>query len=81
MTKKVYTLTEFQELDLSMQLELIYEHGVFVGKRHEDDREILLYQLGGYYIELYYLEYRKTIDRVVSTSDPSILDPYLDQIR
>ena len=81
MTKKVYTLAEFQELELSMQLELIYEHGAFVGKRQEGDREILLYQLGGYYIELYYLEYRKTIDRMLSTSDPSVLDPYLDQIR
>jgi hypothetical protein len=80
MTKKALSLTEFMDLPQELQFEMLHKHGVYVGKRKADKQTIVLFQLHGFYVEVYYKQYRKIIDRIVTTDSTNILQPYLDQI-
>lgn len=80
MTKKALSLTEFMDLPQELQFEMLHKHGVYVGKRKADKQTIVLFQLHGFYVEVYYKQYRKIIDRIVTTDSTDILQPYLDQI-
>lgn len=80
MTRKALSLREFTELPEELQLEVLHKHGVYVGKRKVSGQFIILFQLHGFYVELYYSEYRKSVDRIMTSNHPEILHPYLDQI-
>ena len=80
MTKKALSLTEFLDLPQELQFEVLHKHGVYVGKRKTNKQTIVLFQLHGFYVEVYYRQYRKLIDRIVTSDSPEILQPYLDQI-
>ena len=80
MTKKGLDLSEFLQLDEKRQLQILHRHGVYVGKRKEGDQTIVLFQLHSFYVEIYYRQYRKTIEKMVSSNHTEILQPYLDQI-
>ena len=81
MTKKVLSLSEFTALTLPEQLDVLQQEGAYVGKRSEGEQDRILYQLGSYYVEIRYAEYRKTIASIEVSADLAILQPYLDQIR
>ena len=74
------TLIEFRLLSESDQQEAIYKHGTYIGKRKHGRFPVLLYQLDSFYIEIYYICYRKTIDHMYSFSSTALIDPYLPQI-
>jgi hypothetical protein len=80
MTKKALSLTEFIDLPQELQFEVLHKHGVYVGKRKADKQTIVLFQLHGFYVEVYYRQYRKIIDHVITSDNADILQPYLDQI-
>ena len=80
MTKKALSLTEFIDLPQELQFEALHKHGVYVGKRKVDKQTIVLFQLHGFYVEVYYRQYRKIIDHIVTVDSTDILQPYLDQI-
>jgi hypothetical protein len=80
MTKKALSLTEFMDLPQELQFEVLHKHGVYVGKRKVNDQTVVLFQLHGFYVEVYYKQYRKIIDRIVTSDHTEILQPYLDQI-
>ena len=80
MTKKALSLSEFIDLPQELQLEILHKHGVYVGKRKINRQTIVLFQLHGFYVEVHYKQYRKTIDRLVTSADTEILQPYLEQI-
>jgi hypothetical protein len=80
MTKKALSLTEFIDLPQELQFEVLHKHGVYVGKRKVNRQTIVLFQLHGFYVEVYYKQYRKIIDHIVTSDSPEILQPYLDQI-
>jgi hypothetical protein len=80
MTKKVLSLTEFKDLPRSVQFEVLHKHGVYVGKRKIDKQTVVLFQLHGFYVEVYYKQYRKVIDRLAISDSTEILQPYLDQV-
>ena len=80
MTKKALSLTEFIALQQELQFETLHKHGVYVGKRKEGKQQVLLFQLHGFYVEVYYEKYRKNIDYIVTTANTDILQPYLQQI-
>lgn len=80
MTKKALSLSEFIDLPQPLQFEMLHKHGVYVGKRKINRQTIVLFQLHGFYVEVYYKQYRKTIDRLVTSADTDILQPYLEQI-
>lgn len=71
---------EFSLLSESEQVALLYEEGIYLGKRREKRRVVLLYQLDGFYVEIYYSSYRRLIHMMYANDTTDILDPYLDQI-
>lgn len=80
MTKKALSLVEFMELPQELQFEVLHKHGVYVGKRKIDKQSVVLFQLHGFYVEVYYKQYRKIIDHLITSESTDILQPYLEQI-
>lgn len=80
MTKKALSLIQFMDLPQELQFEALHKNGVYVGKRKNNEQSIVLFQLHGFYVEVYYKHYRKEIDRLITSDTTEILQPYLDQI-
>ncbi len=80
MTKKAISLAEFMDLPEELQFEVLHKHGVYVGKRRLGEHVVVLFQLNGFYVEVFYKQYRKTIDHLITSDTTEILQPYLDQI-
>ncbi len=80
MTKKVLGLEEYNELTEQEQMQLLHNDGVYVGKRKIGRQTAVLFQLYGFYIEVYYKQYRKQIDHTVTTDSADILQPYINQV-
>ena len=74
------TLFDFQLLDNSEKMDLLYEQGVYIGKRKETDQSILLYQVESFYVEVFYKKHRRFVSRLHCFSSTALLDPYLEQI-
>ena len=74
------TLYEFRMLSDSEQIDLLYMEGVYIGKRKQDNSIIVLYQLDGFYIEIFYRKYRSVITHVYCFTSTMLLNAYLDQI-
>ena len=81
MTKKAIGLADFEKLSLKEQLDLLYTDGVHIGKRLVDGQPVILYQLNGFYAEVYFIAYRREVDKIIISNDIDIVHPYLDQIR
>ena len=80
MTKKALLLTEFINLPQELQFETLHQHAVYVGKRKKGQQPVVLFQLHSFYVEVYYEQYRKIIDHIITTDSADILQPYLEQI-
>lgn len=74
------TLYEFRLLENSEQTALLHEWGVFIGKRKEEQKTIVLYQLFGFYVEVYYRKYRYYISHLHCFTTTHQLAPYLQQV-
>ncbi len=51
-----------------------------MGKRNDHELIILLYQLEGFYVEVFYRSYRRYIERIKVCESTNILEPYLGEI-
>jgi hypothetical protein len=80
MTKKVLRLNDFLELSEKEQFDLLHTDGVHVGKRKIEKQTVILFQLYGFYVEVFYRQYRKVVDHVRTSESTDILQPYLHQI-
>lgn len=74
------TTINLSHLTISDQLELLYLEGIYLSKRKTDTQTVLLYQFRTVYVEIFYLEYRKHVSRIIYTEDLAVLDPYLGDI-
>lgn len=74
------TLREFSLLPDREKITLLYEQGVYIGKRKCGHAIVLLYQLEGFYAEVYYRQYRRVVEGIRCFADTVRLDPYLAQI-
>jgi len=74
------TLYDFGVLDERARVNLVYQEGVYLGKRKEDGATLVLYQLHGFYVEICYHKYRYHIRRIRAFASTFLLDPYLDDI-
>jgi hypothetical protein len=74
------TLFEFRLLSYPEQIELLYEEGIYIGKRKENGQTLILIQLSSFYIEISYSLYRVKIEGMTCTELTAILDPYLEQV-
>jgi hypothetical protein len=72
---------EFLQLNETEQVELLWYNGEQIGRRKEDDYLVLLYQVEGFYVEVFYHRKERVIKRYLSfdCSDRR-LDTYLEKI-
>ena len=75
------TLYEFNRLDETEQHEAVWNDGVMVGDRMEDEHKIILYQLFSFYVELYYHVEFNVLRRLRSFSSTECLDAYIDHFK
>ena len=74
------TLQDFQLLPEARQIDELYQSAVYLGKRKQAFSIILLYQLEGFYVEVYYRKYRSHVKYLHCFESTELLDPYLEQI-
>ena len=70
---------DFQLLPEQDQIEILYQFGVYIGK-HKQPFYIFLYQLEGFYVEVFYRKYRSHVKHLHCFESTEFLDPYLEQI-
>lgn len=73
-------LSDFRLLEDSVQADLVYEKGCYLGKRRAGICIILLYQVDSFYVEIFYIRYRRFIQQILCFQSTQFLDPYLEQI-
>jgi hypothetical protein len=74
------TLSEYNFLDQAEQFEVLYNYGVHISDRADDDYCIILFQLDNFYIELYFHLELNSLKKFVSFSNVNFIEPYLEQI-
>jgi hypothetical protein len=75
------TLVEFKELTVYDKIQVLYHHGTYIGKQRTWQKTVLLYQLEGFYVEIFYRKHRQYIDHFHCFTSTKHLDPYLEQIK
>ena len=71
---------DFQLLPEQEQIDILYQYGVYIGKRKEGFSIILLYQFESFYVEVFYRKYRSHVKQLHCFESTELLDPYLEQI-
>jgi hypothetical protein len=74
------TLFDFQLLPEGEKLGVLYEEGVYIGKRKAGKLAALMFQLDSFYVEVFYRHYRRHVERIRCSSCTAFLEPYLEQI-
>lgn len=74
------TLCEFLNLPEGEKAALLHDEGVYIGKRKLGTLTVLLFQLDGFYAEVYYRQYRRVIECIRPFAGTERLDPYLAEI-
>jgi len=73
------TLYQFNQLDEMEQAEAVWS-GTHIADRQDKEHNILLYQIDGFYVEVYYHREYNVIRKLRSFSSVTQLEPYLNQI-
>lgn len=74
------TLYQFLQLDEAEQAEAIWE-AAFIADREDKEHKILLYQIDGFYVEVYYHKEHNAVRRYRPFSSTDQLEPYLEKIQ
>ena len=74
------TIEEFVKENDKEKMDLLQHEGAYIGKRIIGDRSAILFQLGSFYVEVIYRDYRKDIEEVNVSENLDLLKPYLDQV-
>jgi hypothetical protein len=74
------TTYEFSLLNIRDQVDLLYQDGVYAGKRKVGTTVATLYQLDGFYVEVFFLKYRCQVERLCAFNSTFFLTPYLQEI-
>jgi hypothetical protein len=62
------------------QANVVWSKGVHLGERYNPEHKILLYQIEGFYVEVFYNPVSNAIKRLRSFSNTGQLRPYLEKI-
>jgi hypothetical protein len=76
----IMRMHEFQLLSQDEQIAILYQEGIYVGKKKAGKITTLLYQLASFYVEIIYASYRRAIQTLIYSESTTVLDPYLEQI-
>jgi hypothetical protein len=70
----------FLQLDESEQIEVLWYNGEQIGRRREQEYLILLYQVEGFYVEVFYHTKLREIKKYLSFECTDRLEPYFESI-
>ena len=74
------TLKQFRSCSNYVQQQMIKHQSVFLLERRSLDWNILLFQLDGFYVEVYYERKTQKVEKLKSFDDIEQLEPYLCKI-
>lgn len=74
------TYQQFDRLSAKEQTDLVWNHAVHLAERQEGRFTVILYQMDGFYIELFYARHDNRRPVVRSFIDTDFLEPYLVHI-
>ena len=74
------TLYHFNFLDENEKANIVWTKGVLVGERSDAFHQIRLYQVDGFYVEVYHHTHFNVITGFKSFSSLKKLEPYLEEI-
>jgi hypothetical protein len=75
------TLYQFNALNEKEQFDTLWDKGVHISERENDDHRLVLYQIDNFYVEVWYHMEENVIKKLKtfsSTGEP--LKPYLEKI-
>lgn len=73
-------LKQFNGLEESVQIGVIWNNGVHVATRDDSVYQYLLYQVDSFYVEVWYHIELEVINRFLAFEHTDRLEPYLQQI-
>ena len=74
------TMYQYTQLDATDQTCVLWNKGVFPRKRKTGEHTISLYQIDGFYVEVFYQPEDNAIERLRSFRSTGQLRPYLDKM-
>lgn len=74
------TLSAFKALNLYNRIDRLFHQGIQLTTRRERNYMVGLYQLGRFYVEVYYDRKEKDITEVRAFENMATLEPYLEAI-
>ena len=74
------TQEEFDKYSLNKQADIVWKIGVLIANRQEGRFTVMLYQIEGFYVEVFYSKNGKKIPGVRSFEDIKYLEPYLNEM-
>jgi hypothetical protein len=74
------TIFQFNQLSEDGQADILYRMGVFISMRSTEEHKVLLYQVEGFYVEIYYHPRSNTITEFRSFASTEQLEEYLEKI-
>lgn len=74
------TLYEFKLLDPLLKEYVVHYRGIELGSRRAKDRQMTLYALADFYVEVSYIPDTTTVTMMRSFASDTLLQPYLEQI-
>ena len=74
------TFEQFQALPKDIQRNMVKHYGVFLFGRTGVGVNVKLYQVEGFYVEIFFDEKMSTVNRIRSFTDTRHLEPYLRMV-
>ena len=74
------TLQQFTSLQLNVQEKMLINNGIFLFERKAVGVKVLLYQLAGFYVEVFYDTVSSTVCLIKAFTETDGLDAYLYKI-
>lgn len=74
------TLSDFKLLDPVVQDYIVHDRGIELAVRKAKGRQMTLYHVDAFYVEVSYLPGSNTVTMIRSFRSDTLLQPYLEQI-
>ena len=73
-------IQQFDTLSKEHQQDLLLKKGIFLAEREDGPFRIMLYQLDGFYVEVYFFNLYNKVAFFQTFEDTEALQPYLEQV-
>ena len=74
------TILQFRSLSRDIQRQVVQKNGSYLLCHSDNDSIVKLYQINGFYVELFFDLRMSAVTRIDCFDDPNRLEPYLRQV-